>query len=326
VAERGVLYPARLPTFHRLPAPDPVAALVRWFWIPEWQIAPGRSSRQHLIAFPACNLVVEPDVVGLAGPTTRTSYRDLVGTGWAVGALLRPAAVAGFVADPAALRDTYRPLDLPGLAGPVRRAMAGSGDRRRLAVGAFTDWLLVNAPEPTPDGVLANAMADLIETHSDIRTVEDVATRLGVSTRTLQRLARRHVGLSPSVMIRRRRLQQAAERLRVDPATSLAAVAVELGYADHAHLANEFRAVLGITLSAYRRQGAGSPTPPPPESSRDGESADVAAPDEQGADARRENSVADEDERAYPPRREIDGRTVDRGERNLDALRRDHHR
>ena len=65
--DRGVLYPARLPTFTRLPAPEPVASLVRWFWIPEWQIQPGRSSRQHLIAFPACNLVVEPDAVGLAG-------------------------------------------------------------------------------------------------------------------------------------------------------------------------------------------------------------------------------------------------------------------
>src|SRR5690349_17674242 len=76
----GVLYPARLPTFARLPPPDVVAGLVRWFWIPEWQIPPGRSSRQHLIAFPACNLVVEPGGVGLAGPTTRGSYRDLTGT------------------------------------------------------------------------------------------------------------------------------------------------------------------------------------------------------------------------------------------------------
>src|SRR5215475_422049 len=106
---RGVLSPARLPPFDRLPAPDAVARLVRWFWIPEWRIQPGRTSRQHVIAFPACNLVVEPDAVGLAGPATRASYRDLTGTGWAVGALLRPAAVPHFAADPAALRDAYQP-------------------------------------------------------------------------------------------------------------------------------------------------------------------------------------------------------------------------
>src|SRR5262249_4656762 len=85
------------------------------------------SSRQHLIAFPACNLVVEPGAVGLAGPSTGSSYRDLTGTGWAVGALLQPAAVPHFAADPAALRDTYQPVDLPVLHEPVRRAPAGPG-------------------------------------------------------------------------------------------------------------------------------------------------------------------------------------------------------
>ncbi len=70
----------------------------------------------------------------------------------------------------------------------------------------------------------------------------------------LQRLAQRYVGLPPAAMIRRRRLQEAAQRLRAEPETSLAALAAELGYTDHAHLANEFRAVLGFTPSAYRRR------------------------------------------------------------------------
>jgi AraC-like DNA-binding protein len=253
-----VLYPARLPTFHRIPAAARVASLVRWFWIPEWRIAPGRSSRQHLISFPACNVVVEPDIVGFAGPTTRSSYRDLTGTGWAVGALLRPAAVPFFTEDPAALRDAYQPMDLPALAVPVRSAMtcaeSGSAARRHLAVEAFANWLTETVPAPARDGLLANAMADLIDTDPAVRTVEDAAARMHLSVRTLQRLARRHVGLPPSMMIRRRRLQQAAERLRADPQTNLAAVAADLGYSDHAHLANEFRSVLGPTLSSYRRR------------------------------------------------------------------------
>jgi AraC-like DNA-binding protein len=254
---RGVLYPARLPTFDRHPAPDAVAQLVRWFWIPEWQIQPGRSSRQHLIAFPAANLVVEPDAVGIAGPTTRGSYRDLTGTGWAVGALLRPAAVPNFTADPAALRDAYRPLDLPILHERVCSAMFGPGDRQtrhRHAADAFAAWLAGTVPPPNREALLANAMAEAIDTDPTIRTVEDAAVRLRLSARSLQRLASRYVGLPPSAMIRRRRLQEAAERLRTDPDTTLAAVAADLGYSDHAHLANEFRAVLGLTLGTYRRQ------------------------------------------------------------------------
>jgi AraC-like DNA-binding protein len=254
---RGVLYPARLPTFDRFPPPERVAQLVRWFWIPEWQIQPGRSSRQHLIAFPACNLVVEPDGVGLAGPATRSSYRDLTGTGWGVGALLRPAAVPHLVGDPAAMRDTYQRVDLPDLHASVSRAMTGPDPgpiRHRRAVDAFATWLAERVPPPDHEAMLANTMADLIDADPAIRTVTDATTRLRISARSLQRLAGRYVGLPPLAMIRRRRLQEAAERLRTEPDTNLAAVAADLGYSDHAHLANEFRAVLGLTLSSYRAE------------------------------------------------------------------------
>ncbi|GAA2894125.1 AraC family transcriptional regulator [Actinoplanes cyaneus] len=256
-APRGILYPARLPTFDRFPPPEAVAQLVRWFWIPEWQLQPGRTSRQHLIAFPASNLVVEPDLVGFSGPTTRSSYRDLTGTGWGVGALLRPAAVPHLVADPAALRDTYQKMDFPVLHEVVCRAMSGPGDapaRHRDAIEAFSTWLAAEIPAPDQEALLANRMADVIDTDPSIRTVKDATERLNLSARSLQRLASRYVGLSPLTMIRRRRLQEAAARVRAEPGTSLADVAADLGYSDHAHLANEFRSVLGLTLSGYRQE------------------------------------------------------------------------
>jgi len=260
-AQRGILYPSRLPTFARLPPPEQVASLVRWFWIPEWRIAPGRTSRQQILSFPACNLVVGPDGVELAGPTTRVSYRDLTGTGWAVGALLRPAAVPHFTPEPAVLRDASHRLDLPDLRSPVVEAMTGAVDapqRHAGAVAAFADWLSATVGPPGPEALLANTLAELVDTDHTVLRVEDVAARLHVSARTVQRLARRHVGLPPSMMIRRRRLQEAAQLLRADPATDLAGLAVQLGYADQAHLANEFRTVLGYTPSAYRRESTPS--------------------------------------------------------------------
>ncbi|MFT4233537.1 MAG: AraC family transcriptional regulator, partial [Microbacterium sp.] len=83
---RGVLYPERLPEFHRLLPEGDVAALVGWFWIPEWGLPEGVVSEQHLLSYPALNLVVEPDGVALAGATTRVAARRLEGRGWAVGA------------------------------------------------------------------------------------------------------------------------------------------------------------------------------------------------------------------------------------------------
>lgn len=253
---RGVLYPERLPQFHRFPAQGPVGELVVWFWIPVWDIEEGRSSRQEIVAYPALNLVVEGGRVSLSGASTRASHRDLQGRGWAVGALLRPAAVAALAEDPASLRDTEHLLHEPGLADIVAEAMASGESGPERAAAVLGDWLRERVGEVGDTGRHANAMADLLMTDASIRSPEQAAARLAVSTRTLQRMAHRYVGLAPAAMIRRRRLQEAAESIRRDPGTDLASLAAELGYADHAHLTTEFRTVLGFTPSAYRAEVA----------------------------------------------------------------------
>ncbi|WP_194764822.1 helix-turn-helix domain-containing protein [Microbacterium sp. UFMG61] len=249
---RGVLYPARLPEFHRLPPVGAAGDLAVWFWIPEWDIEPGRSSRQDVVGYPAMNLVVEQGAVTLSGATTRASHRDLSGTGWAVGALLRPAAVAALVDDPAALVDAERIVDASDLLEAVGAAMrTGTGHRER-AVTAFSEWLVRRAGRIDGAASQANALVDVLMGDHAADTVEEAATRLAVSVRTLQRLAHRYVGVSPSAMIRRRRLQEAAERLRLDSGLDLTELAAELGYADHAHLTRDFRRVLGIAPRTYR--------------------------------------------------------------------------
>lgn len=249
---RGILYPERLPQFHRLPAPAVAADLVGWFWIPEWDIEPGRSSRQDVVSYPALNLVVEREGVTLAGATTRASHRDLRGRGWAVGALLRPAAVAALVDEPAALIDTQVPVDAADLHEAVTTAMATGDGHRERAVEAFAIWLDERI-RPLDDAALqANALFDALMGEEAALTPEEAATRLAVSVRTLQRMTHRHIGLSPAAMIRRRRLQEAAQLVRAEPSADLASIAAEIGYSDHAHLTRDFRAVLGIAPRAYR--------------------------------------------------------------------------
>lgn len=245
---RGVLYPERLPRFARLPPAAEASDLVSWFWIPQWDLPDGVESRQPVLAYPAANLVVEPGGVTLWGATTRAWERVLRGSGWAVGALLRPTALLRLSDAPSALVDTSAPLDEPALRDAVAAAMPAT-DAAAAVVGA---WLVRRVGTASPEGRLANAMADLLSTDSSILRLEDAAGRLSVSMRTLQRLAHRAVGVSPAAMIRRRRLQEAAQRVRGAPDAPLAEIAAELGYADQAHLANDFRAVLGVTASEYR--------------------------------------------------------------------------
>src|SRR5690606_22709550 len=156
---RGVLYPHRMPRFHRLPPTAAAAELVAWFWIPEWDLPPGETSRQEVVAYPALNLVVEPTGIELVGATTRATHRDLTGSGWAVGALLRPAAVAALTEDPARLRDASVALEAPELLDSIVAVMEGvREDRLEAAVGIMSHWLEHRAGAPTDVALQANAM------------------------------------------------------------------------------------------------------------------------------------------------------------------------
>lgn len=252
---RGILYPARLPSFHRVPAPAQLCELIRWFWIPRWKLAPGRISRQRLLPFPASNLVVEPGGTVLSGPTTGASHRDLRGCGWAVGALLRPAGIVSIWPDPGAIRDTEVPFDALELHRAVAAAMRDDDEEagRDRAVLAFSEWAHETIAPPDEGGMLANTMEDLISSDRAIVRVEHVAERLGTSIRGVQRLAHRYVGVPPLAIIRRYRLQEAAQRLREDPSLTISRVAADLGYADQAHLNADFRHVLGLAPNSYRR-------------------------------------------------------------------------
>jgi len=252
---RGLLYPTRLPTFRRVPAPDDLTDVVRWFWIPVWRLAPGRTSRQNLLPFPASNLVVQHDGTVLSGPTTSASYRDLHGHGWAVGTLLRPAGLAGIHQAPKEIRDIEIGFEAPGLYESIRAAMTDPGNvaGQDLAVEHYCRWLREHLLEPDETALLANTMEDVVSGDRSVLRVDDLAERLAVSVRTLQRVADRYVGLSPLAIIRRYRLQEGAARLRAEPDTAVGDVAADLGYADQAHFTSDFTRTLGMSPTAYRR-------------------------------------------------------------------------
>ncbi|PZP33573.1 MAG: DNA-binding protein [Kocuria rhizophila] len=250
ISERGVLYPRRLPPrFQRIPATGPVGELVVWWWIVEWDEPSGSTSRQDLLPFPGCNLVVEQDMVGFAGPTTRASHRDLVGSGWAVAALLRPAAVPAFTSDLTSVRDSYVPLSVPELHSRVAEAVvAGDFDD---AVARLSAWVTARVGAVTDEARLANALAETAGSNSSVMTVGDLAAALNVSQRTVHRLAQQYIGLTPHALIRRRRLQEAAEHMRTDPEVSLSSVAAAHGFSDQAHFTREFQRFLGQTPREY---------------------------------------------------------------------------
>ena len=84
-----------------------------------------------------------------------------------------------------------------------------------------------------------------------IARVSELAARAGVTARKLQRVFHSYVGVSPGWVIRRFRVQEAAERVARREVVDWSALASELGYFDQAHFIHDFKAQVGRTPGEY---------------------------------------------------------------------------
>jgi AraC-like DNA-binding protein len=84
-----------------------------------------------------------------------------------------------------------------------------------------------------------------------VASVSEVATALGVSERNLRRVFRDIVGVGPKTFARLERFRRALDAARTMEAPSWAAIALNAGYYDQAHLIADFRAITGVTPQAF---------------------------------------------------------------------------
>ncbi len=233
--------------------------LLQRFWIPVWSVPPGQEAPQKVLQYPVCLIVVSGEYARFYGVTSGLSTTTLIGDGWAVGLMCAPAAgflIAG--APVAAYTDRF--VDVTHVLGAhgeqlvdrIRAAMGtdpGSFDAQRLAMEAYGDAMRRFLPID-PEGELVNRLVAFVETSSDVTRVAQVCDEFDLSERALQRLVHRRLGLKPKWLIQRRRLQEAAERLR-GQSTTLADVAAVLGYADQPHFIRDFSRVTAMTPGEF---------------------------------------------------------------------------
>jgi AraC-like DNA-binding protein len=102
-----------------------------------------------------------------------------------------------------------------------------------------------------PQAQTIRDVIERIEHARDWLKAEQIAAHLKVSLRTAQRRFQRHAGVSPKWVIRRYRLIEAADAIRLEPTRPFADLAVELGYFDQSHFTRDFAALIGQTPSAF---------------------------------------------------------------------------
>ncbi|MDJ0313160.1 AraC family transcriptional regulator [Arthrobacter sp. H35-D1] len=252
-------------TMHRyLPASE-FTELIGRYWFPVWSVPTGCEAEQRVLQYPVCLMVVTAEYSRFYGVASGVSSTTLVGDGWAAGVMLTPAAghaIAGRSVD--AFTDRHVDLEevLAGagaeLTARVRALMAERPDAavsHRAAIAAY-EAVLAGFLPIDEEGELINEMVGYVESNPGVLRVGQICAHFDLPERTVQRLVRRRLGLTPKWLIQRRRLHEAALHLRESSAPA-AELAFLLGYSDQAHFIRDFKNVTSLTPGQFTELNRG---------------------------------------------------------------------
>ena len=230
-------------------------------WTVTWDVADDEQAVSQVLPSPNVNISYTAGRLNVTGVMGQVFSHPITGTGWVYGMKFHPGGVRPFVPfDVRRLSDVSQPATevWPHAAG-LRAAVevAGPPDDDAAVgrlVAAGEDFLRSFDVTPDPAVPTVRELTHRLLTDPTVRRVTDVCDT-GVEQRTLQRLFRSYVGVTPRWVLQRGRLHLAAERVTDHAETGegpgWAELAVDLGYADQAHFIRDFRRVVGQTPAAY---------------------------------------------------------------------------
>lgn len=265
---RAVVRPERLArTIVRevLPPTGPLIGWVEQVWSLAWS-QPVPKDLSALISHPTVHLTLEAGPSGevrhghplpaalLHGVVTERFAVDLPPHGWVVGLHLTPGAafdltrvpVHRYTASVVLAESVWPGWDFTSVweaQGPLARAEA----LREVAADRLAGRVV------SEDGRRARAIEQMVRVDSTVRTVAELAARQALSLRTLQRVCRDHLGVTPKWLLRRARVLDAHELLRTTDLDA-AQIADRVGYYDQAHLTRDYTRITGVAPVRLRRE------------------------------------------------------------------------
>jgi AraC-like DNA-binding protein len=236
------------------PAAD-LAGSVERHWLVSWELPPGHEGSVSLLPHPCVNLVLDRGRLTVSGVGRGRFTYVYRGAGRVFGVKFRPGAFLPFLGGPVAgITDGVLPAEqLWGPAAGVLAERMAAAPGVDALVALVEQFLRERRPPPDPQVEFVQRIVAALLHDRTIARVEDVTVRFGVTPRTLQRLFRRYVGVSPKWVLRRYRLHEAAAVLARQQHRPWADVAAELGYSDQSHFIRDFTAAIGLTPAAYAR-------------------------------------------------------------------------
>lgn len=235
------------------PAPE-LARFVSRYWFVTWDYD-HPPYRQLVVPYPNVHLsFVQGAAATVHGVAHGHVFRVLSGVGRVFGVAFRPGTFRPFLGR-AVSTITDRSIAAVEVFGPgvPQRAMAEATDGPEM-VQVVERFLAMIAPPPDPTAEEVAEIVALVAATPEITRVEDLAGRVGIGVRGLQRRFAEHVGVGPKWVIRRYRLHEVTERMASGAVVDWARLATELGYADQAHFVRDFTAMVGESPTVYAQR------------------------------------------------------------------------
>lgn len=223
-------------------------------WLhPEWANVRFAESPNMQAAIGAEPLRTAPRMIA-TGPTSLAGhFRSGPFRNWGIGIL--PLGWARFCQGSAAdLADRFCDgTDCPALTRftPLLDALyAGPRDPAAEAarIDAFMLDLLDRCPPHEDEQRIHAAHTALLD--QETGSVGELAQRLGMSSRSLERLSLRAFGFSPKLLLRRQRFLRSLSQFMLDPSLTWIST-LDCQYVDQAHFVRDFKRFMGMSPSHY---------------------------------------------------------------------------
>ena len=209
--------------------------------------AAGEQYTDRVLPDGCIDIVWTGDEISVAGPDTRCVALEWWPDARFAGVRFRPGLAPGVLGVPAsALLDARTDLrDVIGARADDLAERLARAPSLGAAAAALTEavrgWLPRAAP---PNRLVQAAVAGL--RRNEPRTVASLAARLGVGERQLHRRFVAAIGYGPKLLHRIMRFRRFLRLGAAGGERNLAALALEAGYADHAHLVRDCQELAGL--------------------------------------------------------------------------------
>ena len=236
------------------PAPD-LATWVQCHW--EFSARRGAAPRPHHVLPDGCVSIVcglrqDGIWLGLMGPRTGP-LRTVAEPGQVVrGVRFRPEGAGALLGiEPRRFRDRHVPLGsvMPELEDSLRTRIGHSGEVD--VVTAFTAALRELLPQARAVDPQMHAAVEALTLTDGAMSIAELARRVCLSERQLQRRFGAAVGLTPKQFARIRRLRSTVGDALASENAGWSRLAAQLGFADQAHMIREFSALTGQSPESF---------------------------------------------------------------------------